>query len=175
MIEGYENLYLLSDRGRVIGLSKEKPILRKMFSDRAGYQSVILSNGKIKKKKMVHWLVAKHFVSNPGNKPEVNHKDSNPNNNVYENLEWVTPKENVKHAILNSYATRGGKHWKSKLTTENADFIREKFKNPYSAKELSRMFDTDLSNVYSILRGETWNKHDSNAERRIFKRGTKLE
>ena len=43
-------------------------------------------------------LVAKAFIPNPKNKPEVNHIDGNKLNNSLDNLEIVSHSENMRHA-----------------------------------------------------------------------------
>lgn len=63
-----------------------------------------MKNGR-QKHLYVHRLLAKAFIPNPDNKPHINHIDGNPRNNDLDNLEWVTPKENVDHAIKIGLAT----------------------------------------------------------------------
>lgn len=73
--------------------TKER-ILKPMLNHK-GYLVVDI-NGKVK---LVHRLVAQIFIPNPDNKPQVNHKDGNKQNNCVSNLEWMTSSENVKHAF----------------------------------------------------------------------------
>lgn len=70
-----------------------------------GYKAVIIRDNGMERTVFVHRLVALAFVPNPDNKPQVNHKDGNKQNNTPENLEWVTLEENMRHRaeVLGSY------------------------------------------------------------------------
>lgn len=64
-----------------------------------GYHEVHLhADGGVCRKVRVHRLVARAFIPNPYNKPQVNHKDGIRFNNMVSNLEWVTNRENSVHA-----------------------------------------------------------------------------
>lgn len=111
-IAGYDGLYQVSNMGRVKSLErtrnmnlpgrkKRAPVSERIlkFGQSQGYQAVTLARDGVNKKIRLHKLVALAFIPNPDNKPEINHKDGNKHNNCADNLEWVTPIENQRHAI----------------------------------------------------------------------------
>jgi len=98
-IPGYEGRYEVSDQGRVRSTQLNR-ILKpnKMIHE---YVCVHLySGGKhTRSVKTIHQLVAQSFLENPHGCREVNHKNFLRSDNRAENLEWVTRKENVRHAL----------------------------------------------------------------------------
>ena len=70
----------------------------KIQTNNRGYKFVCFKENGKRKNLLVHRLVGIAFLPNPENKSEINHKDGNPGNNNVNNLEWVTPSENRKHA-----------------------------------------------------------------------------
>jgi len=96
-IRGYENIYEINEKG-IVRRVKDKKII-KQWIHKVGYPCVSLHKGKQKKNIYVHRLLAEHFIPNPENKLQVNHIDGNKQNNSLDNLEWVTPSENIQHAF----------------------------------------------------------------------------
>ena len=116
-IEGYEGLYQVSNLGRVksldrtiahkrFGQCKRKGVILKQV-ERRGYLWVDLT-GK-NKAVSVHRLVAEAFIPKLKGKNQVNHIDENRSNNRVDNLEWVTPYENMHHSDLQDRLPRNRK------------------------------------------------------------------
>lgn len=98
-IEGYENLYEISNLGNLKTLKTGK-ITNGWEHCKYGHRKVRLYKNNIAKDFYLHRLVAYAFIPQIENKIYVNHIDSNPNNNCASNLEWCTQKENMTHAKM---------------------------------------------------------------------------
>jgi hypothetical protein len=97
-IQDYED-YKIDGNGNVY--SYKKNVAKKMIPQKAtaGYHYVSLCKNGTRKNRFIHRLMAQAFIENPENKLEVNHKNGNKLDNRLCNLEWVTPSENIKHAV----------------------------------------------------------------------------
>lgn len=108
-IPGYEGYYDVSNRGRVRSLvrkskygvlsERKTPRINSMSNRRGYYMTWLYKEGE-GKHWLVHRLVALAFIPNPNNLPFVNHKDENPKNNRFDNLEWCSRQYN------NNYGNR---------------------------------------------------------------------
>lgn len=69
-----------------------------LYQTKTGY-FVVKFSGRNEGHIMLHRMVAEVWCEKPEGATQVNHIDGDKGNNCVENLEWVTPKENVEKAI----------------------------------------------------------------------------
>jgi hypothetical protein len=87
--------YSISNYGNVIThIGKERKL--KPCKSKFGYLFVRLCYDNKIKNELVHRLVAEHFIDNNFNLPQVDHIDENKQNNNYNNLQWISSKENTR-------------------------------------------------------------------------------
>jgi len=95
VIPGYEKNYEASSTGKIRNLNTGHVL--KPLDNNTGYLFVTLVVDGKKHCEYVHRLIAKTFIQNPENLPQINHKDENSYNNDSKNLEWCTPKYNSNY------------------------------------------------------------------------------
>ena len=132
----FKDKYEISNLGRIRNIRTNK--ILKMTNKYGNYFSIRLYDETHKRSTRIHREVAKAFIPNPNNLPEVNHKDTNKQNNKLENLEWVTKKENIQHAIKNGKFYFVGHKNKNKISKNGKIYqftIDMKFVNKYNNSE----------------------------------------
>ena len=154
-IKGYEELYQVSNMGRIRSKDRVfhqlhysghyaehllKGKIMKIGKDKKGYCRIGLTdkNGN-QKTYSIHRLVGLHFLKRPEGKNYINHLDCNPSNNKANNLEWCTQSENIQYAYdngtkvaphtrkISQYDTQGNliKIWNSQAEIERTLGIKQ--------------------------------------------------
>ena len=103
-IKGYEGLYAVTSCGKVWSYRSNKFL--KLCDNGKGYLIAGLSKDGKSKMHRVNRLVAKAYIPNPNNYPQVNHRDENKTNNSVCNLEWCDNKYNLNYGTHNARMAR---------------------------------------------------------------------
>lgn len=106
-ISKYGNVFRYTDgkfvRASIIRLGRKKRYLATTY----------MEDGK-QKHVYIHRVVAEIYIPNPDNLPQVNHIDGNPRNNMVDNLEWSSARDNILHAYRTGLASRYSRGLKCK-------------------------------------------------------------
>ncbi len=166
-VVGFEGLYRVSSKGRVKSVKTGK-ILNPYLRGRCLYYSVQLYKNSKPFNCNIHRIFAIAFLSNPKNKKEVNHINGIKTDNRIENLEWVTHKENIHHAINTGLLTfehiKGEQHYCCKLKESDVIFIRKQYseskgtrkQNGTAKKSLAEKYGVSSEHINSIVKRKCW-------------------
>lgn len=142
--------YYVTKKGYVFGLRFDKLYLKKPTVHSRGYVYV----RTVTKNYQLHRLVACAFIDNPENKPQVNHKDGNKQNNDFTNLGWVTSKENNAHARRNGLTKPMRKNEGNlKYTNEQCIDVLRRVSSGMTYIEAGKKYSMPYSTVAHLKRG----------------------
>ena len=165
-VVGYEGIYQVSNLGNVKSLSRiilrngkypflSKEKLLKINVNKFGYSYISLENNGEQKYFLIHRLVGIAFILNNENKSDINHINGVKTDNIVNNLEWNTRKENIRHSVVNGLTSIGEKHYCAKLTEKQVLEIRE---SNLKQKDLAVFYKVNGSLISSIKTRKKW-KH----------------
>lgn len=149
--------YYVTDDGRVWS-EKSKRFLSTQ-KDKDGYLKVRLRSNDLpaegRHRYSVHRLVLENFcpVENMENL-QVNHIDGNKENNNLYNLEWVSCKQNISHAINNKL--RAGINGAAKLTKEQVKEIYIRSHKGEKNINLAKEFNLHPDSIGRIKNQKLW-------------------
>lgn len=147
---------------RRVASAREMPYLYKPTTH-GRYRRVLMGYHLGHKKLQVHRIVAEHFLDKPRGytKMVVHHKDGNPENNHYSNLEWLTTKQHRQRhpEVTKNFRKRqlGSGNTMAKLTEKQVLEIY-KLAQTQPLKIVGGKFGIAVSTVCSIKKGRSW-KH----------------
>lgn len=149
--------YYVTDDGRVWS-DKSKKFMAQSF-DKNGYKKVALRSKDLPPKKChlysVHRLMMENFFPFHGMENyQVNHIDGDKTNNNLSNLEWVTCKENIQHAVVTGL--RAEINGAAKLTTNEVIEIYKRSHNGEKNVDLGAEFHVHPDTIGKIKNKKVW-------------------
>lgn len=164
LLEGFQDvkpLYFISNEGYVASMSNKAKgrLMTSRFTSR-GYVTVsLIRETNVTYPFLVHRLVAHAFLGECPEGYQVNHKNGIKIDNRIENLEYLTSRDNIRHAFENNLVNvRRGEDANSKLLESEVLEIRRLYDLGVETKVLSQQFGISLWHVNHIVVGDVW-KH----------------
>lgn len=151
-VPGFEE-YLMSKDGVFLNRRNRKPL--KFSNEKSSEYPRVKLNGK---RYNVHRLLAKAFIPNPKNLPQVNHKDGNKFNYSLSNLEWCSMQENMTHAKETGLLVKGRQVHTNILDEVQVLTIRQCVKDGMKQLDVANYFKVSESTVQAIHKRRNW-KH----------------
>lgn len=140
--------YKISNLGNVKG-PRGKLITLQQYKGHGRYWFFRMPHKKFTK--TIHRLVAEHFVDNPHNYPEVNHKYGDKNDNRAVSLEWCTRSQNMQHAVRTGLKVATGN--RRMFNDLHVQVIKECFQKNFTNVSIARYFNCHQSTIWYLRHG----------------------
>lgn len=130
---------------------------------RKGYVFYCLTTNGVEVCRTAHSLVAEAWHGPRPKGCHVNHKDGVKNNNRPDNLEWVTPLQNVQHAIKvlghkpgsHGNSPSGENHYRCKLSDKDVATIRARVAKGDTQTAILKDYKVSRMTIYRIISGRS--------------------
>jgi hypothetical protein len=149
-----DSFYLISDFGVVRNEKTGREL--KPYPNNKGYLYVELQIKGDQKRFYIHRLVAQYFVDGYKDGLVVNHKDCDKQNNYYQNLEWISVRDNCIHAHKNGMGKNGHNHYMAKLLANDVAQIQHLFKLGASKRQISYLYGVGEVLINNVLSGKRY-------------------
>lgn len=139
-----------SNEGRI--RHKNKLNILRPHIDKDGYEVVSLGNVDNVK---IHRVICEVFHGSPdAGRYQVNHIDCNRSNNRADNLEWVSPSENIKWGVDHGYVNPSNGLKKAVETNRTPVRIVELDREFPSVKDCAEFLGINPNRIPRVLKGE---------------------
>lgn len=163
-VVGYEGLYEVSNKGRVLSLTratghhaKRSPRILRLKTCRAGYKSAGLWRDGVARYHGVHVLVLTAFHGpKPHRDMECAHNDGSRDNNIPSNLRWDTKTGNLRDKIRHGTVQSGENATGAKLKWRDVVEIRRLAAQGVGPTALAKKFGVAAQTVSAVIERRTW-------------------
>lgn len=139
--------YFISENGDIFG-TKSGKVLKTRLSSSGYYCTPLRHNGKYKNV-FIHRELAKVFIGKADNM-DINHKDGNKTNNSLSNLEIVTRRQNLVHALKTGLR-------KTKYSAELIENIKKDYNSGLRQVDICKKYNVSKYLVFDVVHGRTRN------------------
>lgn len=143
-VVGFEGLYKVTSCGKIWSCRRNR--FMRFFGGPDQYQMIGLTDADGKQHfDYIHRIVAKAYVPNPNNYPEVNHKDEHKDHNWASNLEWCTRIYNMNYGTRTERAFAEGKQYDKQIRAVYCVELGTRYPSTAEAARKLKLYQPNIS------------------------------
>lgn len=135
---------------------KKSKVVKATQDNGFGYRKCAFAlPGHITVNRYIHRLVAKAFLENPENLPQVGHKDHNKENNFVENLYWTSQSQNTRDGVKAGRINAKKRGKTNQFSPKDIEFIAFKVVEGVGVADIAKLLDVPRTSVSSVINGRS--------------------